>query len=114
DFKSIGFNEFKAHGGGDFAIRLIEFLISHSISFSIINNHTELFQEFVEVPIPDGSHLIYFDPLYTGGDDNSYKYEMKFIFIHGARMLEMPFDSLSHKYYSFPNNLINFVKYSFL
>lgn len=40
DFKEVSFTKYAAHGGGDFALRLIQFLINNNIEFVIINNVT--------------------------------------------------------------------------
>lgn len=116
NFKNIDFLGFKAHGGGDFALRLVDYLILNKISFSIINNKTGLYEEY-EDKMKDNfqqNEIIYFDPLYTGIDDNSYKYAKKYLFIHGLRMLEMPFDQYSYKYYKFPLNVVNYLKFKML
>lgn len=116
DFKSISFTKFKVHGGGDFALRAVDFLISLDKTFYIINNSTEFFKEYSVSDIKDISvnlsdyEIYYFNPLYQGGDNNDFQYTTKYIYIHGLRMLEMPYDSTSHKYFKFPENIKTFIK----
>lgn len=116
DFKSISFTKFKVHGGGDFALRAVDFLISLDKTFYIINNSTEFFKEYSVSDIKDISvnlsdyEVYYFNPLYQGGDNNDFQYTTKYIYIHGLRMLEMPYDSTSYKYFKFPENVKTYVK----
>ena len=116
DFVSISFKKFKVHGGGDFALRMVDHLIQNKIDFYIINNSTEFFSErnlTNDNQLDDYCDLYYFNPLYQGGDNNRFMYKIKYIYIHGLRMLEMPYDNTSYKYFSFPNNVITWLKEKF-
>lgn len=120
DFKSVSFSKFKAHGGGDFALRIIEFFMLNKVTFFIINNDTDYYKDFNlsssnNFEKIDGIlEICYFNPLYQGGDNNDFNYSFKYLYIHGVRMLEMPYDKYSYKYFSFPNNVLNYVKNAFL
>ena len=117
DFVSISFKKFKVHGGGDFALRMVDHLIQNNIDFFIINNSTDFFPErnlSSDNQLNDYTELYYFNPLYQGGDNNSFKYKIKYIYIHGLRMLEMPYDSTSYKYFPFPDNVKTWLKEKFL
>src|SRR5690606_34543988 len=111
DFVSISFTRFKVHGGGDFALRAIEYLISNGKKFFIVNNTTDFFQDYsanniedIRQEIENFTEINYFNPLYQGGDENTFLYNKKYFYIHGLRMLEMPYDSTSHRYFKFPEN----------
>ncbi|NJI75004.1 glycosyltransferase family 4 protein [Sphingobacterium kitahiroshimense] len=93
----------------------------NNVSFFILNNTTEYYQEYSiknlkeQVKISETySDFQYFNPLYHGGDNNDFIYSCKFLYVHGVRMLEMPYDKYSYKYYTFPNNFVNFIKNAFL
>ncbi|CAM3819971.1 glycosyltransferase [Sphingobacterium prati] len=118
DFVSISFTKFKVHGGGDFALRAVEFLIKNGKKFFIINNTTDFFQEYSIKDLDlkkanienEFNEIFYFNPLYQGGDNNFFEYKKKYFYIHGLRMLEMPYDSTSHLYFKFPENLKTKIK----
>lgn len=118
DFVSISFTKFKVHGGGDFALRAVDFLIKKGKKFIIINNTTEFFQEYSSNNIESQKEgienkfdeIFYFNPLYQGGDNNLFEYKKKYFYIHGLRMLEMPYDSTSHLYFKFPENIKTKIK----
>jgi len=119
DFVSISFTKFKVHGGGDFALRAIEYLISKQKKFFIINNTTDFFKDYSsnntddirkEIEKEKFTEIYYFNPLYQGGDENTFVYKTKFFYIHGLRMLEMPYDSTSYRYFKFPENIKTWIK----
>lgn len=114
DFISLDFSKYKVHGGGNFALRLIDYLIKNNISFSIINNKTEYYQNYSNSKVLNGVEVIYFNPIYNGKIDRTHKYDKIYLYVHGLRMLEQPFDRYTYKYYSFPNNLFFYLKYLFL
>jgi len=115
DFSSISFVEFKVHGGGDFALRAVEFLESKSIDFFVINNNTGFFKERSLVNVEDNraeieakyTDIYYFHPLYYEKKvDHSFDYRKRYFYMHGLRVLEMPYDATAHLYRRFPKNVL--------
>jgi glycosyltransferase involved in cell wall biosynthesis len=101
DFSSVIFVGGKAHGGGDFALRLIGYLFSRKVDFGIINNDSDFYEEFnIESNrLSANEDLIYFNPLYRGEEvEQPNLYREKIFYIHGLRMLEMPYDKYAYKY----------------
>lgn len=104
DFKSVRFKNNKMNGGGFFSLKLIEFLISNKRNVRIINNTTSFFNElnikYTELDNSKENENIYINPLFSELDDIVIKNNFKklFFYIHGTRLLEMPYDRTSYKY----------------
>lgn len=105
DFKSVRFINGKMNGAGFFALKLVDFLLSNEKTINIINNSTEFFNELNismnEITNKEGYDNIYINPFFSelnieGIEDNFSKL---YFYIHGTRLLEMPYDSSSYKYF---------------
>ncbi len=117
DFKEVSFTKYAAHGGGDFALRLIQFLINNNIEFVIINNVTGQYLEYsseIQVLRNVNKTLHYFNPIYRGAVLEELKmFAQRIYYVHGLRMLEMPYDQYAYRYYKGIEKLKVWIKAKF-